>query len=144
MVESNGHHALSCCRCLGRFPRHHALNDIVRRALVSANIPCILEPPGLSRSDGKRPDGMTLVPAADFAAIKKREKYSVLAKNYTFVPIAVETLGCWGTEAKDFIKEVGQRLRETGCDPRAGSFLVQRLSIAIQRGNAASVMGTFD
>ncbi|KAI5632435.1 hypothetical protein NE865_14861 [Phthorimaea operculella] len=62
MVESNGHHALSCCRCSGRFPRHHALNDIVRRALVSANIPCILEPQGLSRSNGKRPDGMTLVP----------------------------------------------------------------------------------
>ncbi|XP_063361435.1 uncharacterized protein LOC134650409 [Cydia amplana] len=62
MVESNGHHALSCCRCAGRFPRHHALNDIIRRALVSANIPSTLEPPGLSRSDGKRPDGLTLVP----------------------------------------------------------------------------------
>ncbi|KAI5651441.1 hypothetical protein NE865_00685 [Phthorimaea operculella] len=174
MVESNGHHALSCCRCSGRFPRHHALNDIVRRALVSANIPCILEPPGLSRSDGKRPDDMTLVPwkngkcllwdatcvstvaashlartcrtpgaAADFATIKKGEKYFVLAKNYTFVPIAVETLGCWGTEAKDFIKEVGQRLRETGSDPRAGSFLVQRLSIATSTFVRSTSTSTF-
>ncbi|KAI5636227.1 hypothetical protein NE865_11066 [Phthorimaea operculella] len=62
MVEANGHHGLSCCRCAGRFPRHHALNDIVRRALVSANVPCVLEPPGLSRTDGKRPDSLTLVP----------------------------------------------------------------------------------
>lgn len=62
MVERNGHHALSCQRCAGRFPHHHALNDIIRRALVSANVPCILEPPGLSRSDGKRPDGLTPVP----------------------------------------------------------------------------------
>lgn len=62
MVESDGHHTLSCRRCSGRFPRHHALNDVVRRALVTANVPCLMEPPGLSRSDGKRPDGLTLVP----------------------------------------------------------------------------------
>lgn len=62
MVEANGHHALSCQRCSGRFPRHHTLNELIRRALVSANILCALEPPGLSRSDGKRPDGLTMVP----------------------------------------------------------------------------------
>lgn len=173
MVESSGHHALSCCRCAGRFPRHHALNDIVRRALVSANVPCVLEPPGLSRSDGKRPDGLTLVPwekgkcllwdatcvstfaashisrtmraggaAAELAAVRKRDKYSTLA-NYLFVPLAVETTGCWCSEAKIFFREVGRRLQEGGQDPRSGSFLVQRLAIAVQRGNAASVMGTF-
>ncbi|XP_063538102.1 uncharacterized protein LOC134747408 [Cydia strobilella] len=64
MVEANGHHGLSCVRCAGRFPRHHAINDIVRRAMVSANLPCVLEPQGLSRTDGKRPDGLTLVPWA--------------------------------------------------------------------------------
>jgi len=30
--------------------------------VVSAGIPCTKEPLGLSRSDGKRPDGLTLVP----------------------------------------------------------------------------------
>ncbi|XP_063534987.1 uncharacterized protein LOC134744969 [Cydia strobilella] len=153
MVESNGHHALSCCRCAGRFPRHHALNDIVRRALVSANVPCVLEPPGLSRSDGKRPDGLTLVPwekgkcllwdatcvstfaashlgrtvrsagaAAEQAASLNRDKYSGLT-NYLFVPLAVETSGCWCAEAKTFLGELGRRLRERGLDPRSGSFL---------------------
>ena len=42
--------------------RNHQLSDIVRRALVKANIPSVLEPSGLSRGDGKRPDGMTLIP----------------------------------------------------------------------------------
>lgn len=59
-MESNGHHAPSCSRCAGRFPRHYALNDIVPRALVSTGVPCVLEPSGLSRSDGKRPDGFFL------------------------------------------------------------------------------------
>ena len=45
-----------------RFHRHAALNDVIHRSLSSAGIPACLEPSGLSRSDGKRPDGLTLVP----------------------------------------------------------------------------------
>lgn len=39
-----------------------ALNDIVHRSLSLAGIVSTLEPSGLSRSDGKRPDGLTFVP----------------------------------------------------------------------------------
>ena len=39
-----------------------ALNDIVWRAFTSAGIPAIKEPPGLARTDGKRPDGLSLIP----------------------------------------------------------------------------------
>ena len=38
------------------------MNNIVHRALQSINIPSTLEPVGLDRQDGKRPDGMTLIP----------------------------------------------------------------------------------
>ena len=38
--------------------------------------------------------------------------------------------------------EIGRRQAVTQGDPRAGSFLRQRISIALQRGNAISVMGT--
>ena len=38
------------------------MNDIIHRTLVAAHVPSRLEPPGLLRSDGKRPDGVTVVP----------------------------------------------------------------------------------
>ena len=47
---------------LGRTARHHYLNDLIGRRLIRAGIPSIKEPSGLSRTDGKRPDGMTLIP----------------------------------------------------------------------------------
>ena len=42
--------------------RYNTLNDIIRRALGRAEVPSTLEPVGLTRTDGKRPDGLTLVP----------------------------------------------------------------------------------
>ena len=45
-------------------PRHTQANDLIKRALNSAHVPAIREPPGLSRQDDKRPDGLTLLPWA--------------------------------------------------------------------------------
>jgi len=42
--------------------RHQVINDIIWRTLSSAGMPAIKEPTGLSRQDGKRPDGLTLIP----------------------------------------------------------------------------------
>ena len=61
-VDSTGRHGLSCKYSKGRSFRHAALNDIIRRALSSANIPLRLEPPRLSRVDGRRPDGVSIMP----------------------------------------------------------------------------------
>ncbi|XP_074039515.1 uncharacterized protein [Leptinotarsa decemlineata] len=61
-VDESGTHGLSCRFSAGRLSRHYAINDLIKRALTSAKIPAILEPIGSSRDDGKRPDGMTLVP----------------------------------------------------------------------------------
>jgi hypothetical protein len=41
--------------------RHQRLNDLIWHALCQAGIPAIKEPSGLLRSDGKRPDGLTLI-----------------------------------------------------------------------------------
>ncbi|GBP52867.1 hypothetical protein EVAR_39031_1 [Eumeta japonica] len=60
-VEANGYHGLNCQCSSGRFPCHHALNDIIRWALTTDNVPCMLEPPGLSRSDGKQTNELTLI-----------------------------------------------------------------------------------
>ena len=61
-TEDTGLHALSCCRSKGRLPRHSALNDIVKRALVDADIPATLKPRGLCQGDERCPDGVSLIP----------------------------------------------------------------------------------
>ena len=62
LVSSTGVHSFVCKKAPGRTARHHALNDLIARTLVSAGIPVTKEPNGLSRSDGKRPEGLNLVP----------------------------------------------------------------------------------
>ena len=42
--------------------RHHSLDDLIARSFSAAGVPDIKELTGLSRSDGKRPDGLSLVP----------------------------------------------------------------------------------
>ena len=61
-VDTWGVHALVCKTAPSRIIRHHALNDIIARAFASAKIPATKEPSGLSRGNGKRPDGVTLIP----------------------------------------------------------------------------------
>ena len=61
-MDKFGTHGLSCLKLAGRYSRHNVLNDITKRSLATAEIPSRLEPTSLSRSDGKRPDGMTIIP----------------------------------------------------------------------------------
>lgn len=60
--DALGNHALCCKFQRGRFARHTLGNNVILRALNSADVPSQLEPPGLSRTDGKRPDGVSLIP----------------------------------------------------------------------------------
>ena len=43
-----------------------------------------------------------------------------------------------------FVQELGQRLGRVTGEVRSTNFLIQRLSVAVQRGNSASVLGTMD
>jgi len=61
-VDAFGRHAFVSKKASGRSIRHHALNELVARAVSAAAIPNTMEPQGLCRCDGKRPDGLTLVP----------------------------------------------------------------------------------
>lgn len=172
-VNSDGRHSLCSTKSQGRFPRHGEMNDITARAIRSINIPAKLEPTGLYRDDGKRPDGMTLIPwakgqslvwdatcvdtfansylkmtstragsAADQAVTRKHNLYrKIKDQNYNFVALAVETMGSWSAEAKKFFHSLGKRLEKVSGDPRSGQFLYQRISLAIQKNNAACIMG---
>ena len=72
----------------------------------------------------------------------KRQKYTSLSGTYYFVPIAVETLGAVGEEAAMFLNELSHRITRVTKDACSSQFLMQRLSVAVQRGNAACVLGT--
>ena len=49
-------------RCVSRIARHQAINGVIARAITAAGVPVTKEPVGLVRLDGKRPDGLTLIP----------------------------------------------------------------------------------
>jgi hypothetical protein len=78
------------------------------------------------------------------ADIRERLKHSSFSVIYCFVPIAIETLGAIGEDEADFIRRLGRRITAASGERRATEFLLQRLSVAIQRGNAMSLMGTVD
>ena len=158
----------------GRHARHAMLNDILKRTFASVGTPSILEPVGLTRSDGKRADGVTLMPwsggaclawdatvvdalapsyvqsststpgsAAAGAEQRKNTKYAELVeRGYDFQAFAFEAQGRAGPETEQFLHKLGKQLKRTLFDPKAYCYLRQRVSVALQMGNAASVMGT--
>ena len=81
--------------------------------------------------------------AAATAERLKCQKYSDIISGVDFVPVAIETSGVWGKQALELVKEIGRRIAAITFDKRSVSFLRQRLSIAVQRGNANCVLGTF-
>ena len=80
--------------------------------------------------------------SAEQAEKSKFTKYDYLTTKYTFIPVATETMVTFGKIAMKFIREIGGRIAERTGEPRSTYYLFQSLSIAIQRGNAASVIGT--
>ena len=56
-----GLHGLSCIKNVGRFPRHSAINSILKRSLTHIGLPSVLEPVGLTK-DRRTPDDLTLNP----------------------------------------------------------------------------------
>ena len=127
----------------------------------------VCEPSGIFRSDGKLPDGITVVPwksgrllvwdatcpdtfapsylpsaASGVGAVvaaaeeRKKRKYSHPDQCYSFVP------DVFGPETMEFLRELGRRLQLVSADHNSFTYLIQRLSVVVQRGNAASVLGS--
>ena len=51
-------------------------------------------------------------------------------------------MGAVGEEGLTFLKELGARISTLTKERRSFEFLMQRFSVAIQRGNAACILGT--
>jgi hypothetical protein len=171
-VGPEGHHGFVCRRAVGRSLRHSAVNDIIWRAMLRADVPTAKEPAGLFRSDGKRPDGATLIPwmggrylvwdatvvhtcaasyigtglvgsASEQAANRKILKYQGLPTSHLFQPVAMETLGPFNSSALDFLSDLGRRMSLVGGDGRETTYLFQRLSVCVQRYNLVAFKSTF-
>lgn len=143
-------------------------------AFTASGFPSDLEPYGISRRNGKRPDGLTIYPwsngksltwdvtivdtmaasylnmtannsgaAADQAERHKHNDYIDIKTQYHFTPLAFETFGSVGPETEVFLKKLGKLMKKNTGEPRSLDFLLQRISIAIQRGNAICIKGTF-
>jgi len=81
--------------------------------------------------------------AADKAPGNKEAKYRQPANSHIFVPVAIESAGTWNHQAVELVQELGRRMTAVTGDTREAIDLFQRLSVALQCGNAVSFHSTF-
>ena len=80
--------------------------------------------------------------AAEERKVAKWPWVVAIVSLHSFTPVAIETLGAIGPKSLAFIRDLGYRMKQRNGEERALTYLLQRLSVAIQRGNSASAMGS--
>ena len=93
--------------------------------------------------DGRRHFGPD-VRRFDVSASRCSRNSKALEDRFIVQPIGFETMGSWGAGAKSFSTDVGSRVKRAIGNQRAMEFLRQRVSMEIQRENAAAVTGTVE
>ena len=78
--------------------------------------------------------------AANNAEERKRRKYAALAEAHQFEQFAVETVGVYGEFTGAILRAIGRRLVGATGEPREANWFRQNLAIAVQRGNAFSIL----
>ena len=58
------------------------------------------------------------------------------------MPVAIETSSAMGPRTTEFLRELGYHLRQTTGEAKASTYLTQRLLVATETGNMASVLDT--
>ena len=145
---------------------------MVARCIALAGTPVTKQPTELFRTDGKRPDGITLVPwqsgksmlgrdghmpsgriirhwvrprgrcCSGTRRFSQRGKYASIGSEYLFAPIAVETLGPINTSACQLFANLEERSPWRQAGDDRGAFLFQRVSVVVQRYNAVLLHDT--
>ena len=81
---------------------------------------------------------------AGFAATKpevaKCQKYHDLQSNFHLQPVAIETTGVYVKSTAPFLSGIAKKFVDVSGDPRECQWLHQCLSLAVVRGNAASIL----
>ena len=162
-----------CKHAAGRTARHHSLNDIIARVFAAAEVPVSKEPAGLSRSDGKRPDGITLIPwKSGKSAVWDVTVACTTAESYTSATAreagaaaemaasrkmakyaALESQYDFYPVAFESLGSMCTAARDLFADlgrrisfisaRRESSFLFQRISVVVQRYNAILLHNSF-
>ena len=152
-VDESGTHGLNCRWSLGRIPHHTELNVIIQRALSPVHIPSTLEPQGLFCTDGRRPDGLSLIPwSRGRALVWDATCHDTFAPSYPHLSSA--KAGAVAEEAAVAKRRQNREICATHCfmdvikdllvqshDPLSYLKLCQRISVSIQRLNCVSVLG---
>ena len=77
---------------------------------------------------------------ADQTERRKSEKWTSICM---FAPVVIETSGVFGKQTLSFLKDLACHVRKVSGEVQSFSYLIQHLAVAIQLGNAVSVLGTF-
>ena len=72
------------------------------------------------------------------AAAIKTNKCSDITFTHIFYVISIETAGSWDVQEVELMEEIGRRTTAATNDQNETMYLFQRISMAIQRGNALS------
>ena len=70
------------------------------------------------------------------------EKYLLIARTYHFFPVAIKTLGAFGSAALELFTDIARCIRFVSLEVNARPYLIQQISVALQQGNAATILGT--
>jgi hypothetical protein len=168
MVEPNGRHGLKCKSARGRKMNKLIKRGLNQAKLPSTLEPIGLSrkgdnrrPDGLTYTSWKnrkcliwdftcadtlcksyvKKASTEVGSAAAGREDKKVDKYSNLSENYHFVPVGIETYGAYGPQAIKLIKQIGKKIQEATGEKQSTFYLMQSISIAIQKGNAVCVIG---
>jgi len=136
-------------------------DDILCRAIKRAQIPAVKEPMSLLQQDGKWPDGMGCNSSGHLCRVAHKPysqgsrssgQQSIGQQDSQIRSSVCLTHFCpqsrWqahgGQSAIELIQEIGKRITTVTEDTRETVFLFQRLSIALQKGNAIAFQSTFE
>ena len=78
--------------------------------------------------------------AANAAETVKRNKYQSLTDRYQFEAVANETVGSYSEGTKNIVRDIDRRLTEATRDQRETFWFMQKLSLTVPRGSAASIL----
>ena len=73
--------------------------------------------------------------AAAHAETEKVKKYTHLDRAYQVQLLAVEICSVVGPDSLYFLRDLGRKLKSATGEPNSFTYLLQRLSVAIQIGN---------